>query len=93
MTPSLTGLQDHLARWHAGLTRRQAVSGLGLALLGASAAQAQADATSCSRIPSETAGPFPGNGSGRFFGTAPNVLKEAGVLRSDIRHASPAAAS
>jgi hypothetical protein len=54
-----TGLQDHLARWHAGLTRRQALSGLGMALMGGTAVQAQTDATSCPRIPTETAGPFP----------------------------------
>jgi Dioxygenase len=35
--------------------------------------------TSCSPIPEETAGPFPGDGS-----NGPNVLNEAGVVRRDI---------
>jgi protocatechuate 3,4-dioxygenase beta subunit len=35
---------------------------------------------SCSRIPNETAGPFPGEGS-----NGPNVLNQTGVVRSDIR--------
>lgn len=34
----------------------------------------------CETIPSETAGPFPGDGS-----NGPNVLREAGIVRSDIR--------
>lgn len=34
----------------------------------------------CSRIPEETAGPFPGEGS-----NGPNVLNQTGVVRSDIR--------
>jgi hypothetical protein len=34
----------------------------------------------CSLIPSETAGPFPGDGS-----NGPNVLSTSGVVRSDIR--------
>jgi protocatechuate 3,4-dioxygenase beta subunit len=35
---------------------------------------------SCSLIPSETAGPFPGDGS-----NGPNVLNQTGVVRQDIR--------
>lgn len=34
----------------------------------------------CQAIPAETAGPFPGDGS-----NGPNVLNQAGVVRSDIR--------
>ena len=34
----------------------------------------------CSRIPEETAGPFPGDGS-----NGPSVLNQSGVVRSDIR--------
>lgn len=34
----------------------------------------------CSRIPEETAGPYPGEGS-----NGPNVLNQTGVVRSDIR--------
>jgi len=36
--------------------------------------------SSCSKIPSETAGPFPGDGS-----NGANVLDQTGVVRSDIR--------
>ena len=36
--------------------------------------------SSCSKIPEETEGPFPGDGS-----NGPNVLTEDGVVRSDIR--------
>jgi len=36
--------------------------------------------TSCTRIPTETAGPFPGDGS-----NGANVLNQTGVVRSDIR--------
>jgi len=36
--------------------------------------------SSCSKIPSETAGPFPGDGS-----NGANVLNQTGVVRSDIR--------
>jgi protocatechuate 3,4-dioxygenase beta subunit len=45
------------------------------------AAAATADAvTSCSVIPEETAGPFPGDGT-----NGPNVLTQDGVVRRDIR--------
>ncbi len=37
-------------------------------------------AANCSRFPSETPGPFPGDGS-----NGPNVLAQQGVVRSDIR--------
>ncbi|WP_328439619.1 intradiol ring-cleavage dioxygenase [Streptomyces sp. NBC_00444] len=37
------------------------------------------EASECATIPSETAGPFPGDGSNGV-----NVLKESGVVRSDI---------
>jgi protocatechuate 3,4-dioxygenase beta subunit len=45
----------------------------------ASTTTASGAATSCSPIPEETAGPFPGDGS-----NGPNVLNEAGVVRRDI---------
>jgi protocatechuate 3,4-dioxygenase beta subunit len=44
------------------------------------AAVASADAASCSIIPEETAGPYPGDGS-----NGPDVLNQSGVVRSDIR--------
>lgn len=37
-------------------------------------------ASSCSLVPSETAGPYPGDGS-----NGPNVLSTSGVVRTDIR--------
>ncbi len=37
-------------------------------------------ASTCSRVPQETAGPFPGDGS-----NGPSVLNQTGVVRSDIR--------
>jgi protocatechuate 3,4-dioxygenase beta subunit len=40
---------------------------------------ATATATSCSPIPEETAGPYPGDGS-----NGPNVLSESGIVRRDI---------
>ena len=36
--------------------------------------------STCTKIPSETAGPFPGDGS-----NGANVLNQTGVVRSDIR--------
>jgi protocatechuate 3,4-dioxygenase beta subunit len=49
---------------------------------GSSAAMAAdaGDVASCSEIPEETAGPYPGYGS-----NGPDVLAESGVVRSDIR--------
>ena len=75
--------------------RRFAFGAGALALLGCSDAgtgvQATGDTTidtggtdagtaTCSRIPSETEGPFPGDGS-----NGANVLNQTGVVRSDIR--------
>ena len=42
-------------------------------------------ATSCSVIPSETEGPYPGDGSNNANGSIANVLALSGVVRSDIR--------
>ena len=50
------------------------------ATTGSAATTAAAAATSCSQIPQETAGPFPGDGS-----NGPNVLAQNGVVRSDLR--------
>jgi protocatechuate 3,4-dioxygenase beta subunit len=46
----------------------------------AGATTTTAATTSCTPIPEETAGPYPGDGS-----NGPNVLTEDGVVRSDIR--------
>jgi protocatechuate 3,4-dioxygenase beta subunit len=54
-----------------------------LSLLGCSDSSTGVDNNpqgSCTRIPQETAGPFPGEGS-----NGPNVLNQTGVVRSDIR--------
>ncbi len=44
------------------------------------AATAAGGTAGCETIPSETAGPFPGDGS-----NGPNVLSESGIVRGDIR--------
>ena len=44
------------------------------------AAATTATLAACTKIPEETAGPFPGDGS-----NGPNVLNQTGVVRSDIR--------
>jgi len=41
--------------------------------------------SSCSTIPEETAGPYPGDGSNSANGTVANVLSLSGIVRSDIR--------
>ncbi|MFH9061254.1 intradiol ring-cleavage dioxygenase [Streptomyces coeruleorubidus] len=45
----------------------------------ASASSSSSSSAACAEIPEETAGPFPGDGSNGV-----NVLKESGVVRSDI---------
>lgn len=44
-----------------------------------------ATSSSCSLIPEETAGPYPGDGSNTANGSVANVLALSGVVRSDIR--------
>lgn len=44
-----------------------------------------ADGTVCMKMPSETAGPFPADGTNRLSGAITNVLTQSGVIRSDIR--------
>lgn len=46
----------------------------------ATSTTASAAASSCTKIPEETAGPYPGDGT-----NGPNVLTQTGVVRSDIR--------
>jgi protocatechuate 3,4-dioxygenase beta subunit len=41
--------------------------------------------TSCSVIPSETEGPYPGDGSNTANGSVANALALSGIVRSDIR--------
>ena len=47
---------------------------------GSTATGTTATSGSCTQIPNETAGPYPGDGS-----NGPNVLTQSGVVRSDIR--------
>lgn len=54
--------------------------GCGGALATDAASSDGTDAGSCSKIPEETAGPYPGDSS-----NGPNVLNQTGVVRSDIR--------
>jgi protocatechuate 3,4-dioxygenase beta subunit len=44
---------------------------------------------SCSVIPEETAGPYPGDGSNTANGSVANVLGLSGIVRSDIRPSLP----
>ena len=43
------------------------------------------DGQNCVVHPSETAGPFPADGSNRAHGTLANVLRESGIVRQDMR--------
>jgi protocatechuate 3,4-dioxygenase beta subunit len=47
---------------------------------GTSGSGGTAGTGSCTKIPEETAGPYPGDGS-----NGPNVLNQSGIVRSDIR--------
>jgi protocatechuate 3,4-dioxygenase beta subunit len=52
----------------------------GAVLLSSAGSAAAAAAASVAEIPTETAGPYPGDGS-----NGPNALTESGIVRSDIR--------
>ena len=86
-------LATHAAMDRRGLLRLAATFGLGVSGLqligcGKSATSPTESASTgggttnstCSRIPEETQGPFPGDGS-----NGPNVLNQSGVVRNDIR--------
>lgn len=51
----------------------------------ASSSSSSSSNTSCSTIPDETAGPYPGDGTNSNSGGVVNVLTQSGVVRSDIR--------
>lgn len=83
----LGGLHEDLKLTGAAMKRRDvlklAAGGMGALYLFGRADDLRGSgggARSCERIPEETAGPFPGDGS-----NGPNVLNKAGVVRSDIR--------
>jgi len=65
-----------LLREREVLARRHALRRIG----GAALLTSPVGALACSLIPSETAGPYPGDGS-----NGPNVLTQIGIVRSDIR--------
>jgi protocatechuate 3,4-dioxygenase beta subunit len=44
-----------------------------------------ADGSSCIKLPQETNGPFPADGTNRLSGTTVNVLDKIGVVREDLR--------
>ena len=52
---------------------------------GSTASPGTTAAGACAVAPSETAGPYPSDGSNTVNGMASNVLVESGVVRSDIR--------
>lgn len=75
----LCQLQRGITRRHWGVATLAGVGGLALP------ARGQMQAANCSVVPSETAGPFPANGVGRFGGGRVNALVLGGIVRSDIR--------
>ena len=87
------GLHRDLRQTGAAMDRRQALRlaarfGVGLGALQLFGCGDSSDVTSvtpdsfgnCTRVPEETAGPFPSDGT-----NGPNVLNQTGVVRSDIR--------
>jgi protocatechuate 3,4-dioxygenase beta subunit len=64
----------------ATATTKGATSSTTSTTTGATTTTGAATVTSCSTIPEETGGPYPGDGS-----NGPNVLSESGVVRKDIR--------
>jgi protocatechuate 3,4-dioxygenase beta subunit len=89
-----------LARDLPLLTRRRLVAGLGLAGLagtaavffGTSGGMAEGnqlatglDGAQCLKLPGETNGPFPADGSNSKDGQTVNVLTQNGVIRDDLR--------
>jgi protocatechuate 3,4-dioxygenase beta subunit len=94
LEPHDRGLLADLRQLRATATRREALAwaaalGGAWAALGCargvdrplgSGPRAAGERTTCRETPSETAGPFPADGS-----NGPNVLDDAGVVRSDLR--------
>ena len=80
--PALSDADCRLAKTLQMLRRREVVSRRqALQRLGAAAVMSfPLKALACSLIPSETAGPYPGDGT-----NGPNALTQSGIQRSDIR--------
>ena len=89
-----------LARDPPLLTRRRLISTAGVALLAGGAAwilggtggQAEANLAAtgangqtCLKLPGETSGPYPGDGTNSKDGQTVNVLTQTGVVRDDLR--------
>ncbi len=77
LLPKLGSHHASLAETLQVLERRRVLKLLGAAGL---AATLPGSAFACTLIPSETAGPYPGDGT-----NGPNVLTQSGIVRSDIR--------
>lgn len=78
------GLQTDVTMWTSKLVdRRKALklglAGLGFLVTGCSIAQDNSSGTCLVEVPSETAGPFPANGSRNI-----NLLERSGIVRRDI---------
>lgn len=78
------------------MSRRNALIGLGLVGVGgylglrglggeANATGMAADGTVCVADPTETAGPYPGDGTNSKDGATVNALSQSGIVREDIR--------
>src|SRR5258707_328357 len=81
--PVLADADSGLAETLAVLTKRDVLTSRRRALrtMGAAALMTSSlKAWGCSVIPSETGGPYPGDGT-----NGPNVLTQSGIVRSDIR--------
>lgn len=76
---------EALARQRLGRRGLLALMGGSAVALVASAPAAMAAEALCVVDASETAGPYPGDGSNNAPGNTSNILSESGVVRSDIR--------
>lgn len=76
----------------AGTSSSTSSSTSGSGSSGSSGSSGGTTASSCTVIPEETAGPYPGDGSNTANGSIANALALSGIVRSDIR-ASIAGAS
>ena len=96
-------LPEHLNRFAAIRQRRRALTWLvgasALPLIGCGGGSSSEDtadvftngsSTTCSAIPAETAGPYPGDGTNSVAGSTVNALALSGIVRSDIRSSLPA---
>jgi protocatechuate 3,4-dioxygenase beta subunit len=76
---------EALARQRMGRRGLLALMGGSAVALVASTPAAMAAKALCVVDASETAGPYPGDGSNNALGNTSNILSESGVVRSDIR--------